>query len=81
VALAAYINFKIIFLLLVLFQINKKIVVYFQYFMLLFCAFLGTLIFSFFEHFGIYIFLCHLFINTFTVYLYYRFIILTQKDD
>jgi hypothetical protein len=81
VAFAAFINIKIIILLLVLFHVNKKIVLYFQYFMLFFCSFLGTLIFSFFENFGIYVFLCHLSINTFTVYLYYRLVILTQKED
>jgi hypothetical protein len=81
VAIVAYINSKMILLLFVLFQINKKIVIYFQYFVLVLCSFLGTLVFSFFEHFGIYIFLCHLFINTFTVYLYYKFIILAQKND
>ena len=81
VAIATYINSKMILLLIVLFQINKKIVIYFQYFILVLCSFLGTLVFSFFEYFGIYVFFCHLFINTFTVYLYYKFMILAQKND
>lgn len=79
---AIAVNNKLVLLLLVLFQINKKIVVFYQKAMLYISAYLGTCVFSWFmPPMSIYVFLEHLFINTLTVFLYYEVAIRVAKDD
>jgi hypothetical protein len=79
---AIAVNNKLALLLLVLFQINKNIVIFYQKAMLFISAYLGTCVFSWFmPPMSIYVFLEHLFMNTLTVYLYYSCMVLTQKED
>lgn len=71
---AGIVNSKIIFGLLVLFHINKKIVVVYQNIMLVLGSLLCTWIYSWFVKMDIFVFLDHLIINTFTVFLYYTLV-------
>lgn len=79
---AIAVNNKLTLLLLLLFQINKSIVIFYQKAMLYISAYLGTCVFSWFvPPMSIYVFLEHLFINTLTVFLYYTFAIRTTNND
>ncbi len=79
---AIAVNNKLALLLLLLFHVNKKIVIYYQKAMLFISAYLGTCVFSWFmPSMSIYVFLEHLFINTLTIFLYYRMILLTQHES
>jgi hypothetical protein len=81
VVFASLVNNKLILGLLVLFLINKKIVIYYQNFMLFLSAFLGTWVFSWFVPMSRFVFLDHLLINTFSVFLYYTFAVKTGNSD
>jgi hypothetical protein len=79
---AIAVNNKLALLLLVLFQINKNIVIFYQKAMLFISAYLGTCVFSWFmPSMSIYVFLEHLFINTLTIFLYYTMAIKGTKND
>jgi len=79
---AIVINNKLALLLLVLFQINKNIVIFYQKAMLYISAYFGTCVFSWFvPPMSIYVFLEHLFINTLTIFLYYTMAIRGSNND
>jgi hypothetical protein len=80
---AMALNNKLILWLLLLFHINKKIVIIYQKTMLYLSAYFGTCVFSWFmPPMSIYVFLEHLFINTLTVFLYFTFIMkATNRED
>lgn len=79
---AIAINNKLALLLLVLFQINKNIVIFYQKAMLCISAYFGTCVFSWFvAPMSIYIFLEHLFINILTIFLYYTMMIRGSNND
>lgn len=76
------VNNRLALLLLVLFQINKNIVIFYQKAMLYISAYLGTCVFSWFvPPMSIYVFLEHLFINTLTIFLYYTMAIRGSNND
>lgn len=79
---AIAVNNKLALLLLLLFHINKNIVIFYQKGMLYISAYLGTCVFSWFmPYMSIYVFLEHLFINTLTIFLYYTMAIRETNDE
>jgi hypothetical protein len=80
VVFAGIVTSRLVLGLIVLLLINRKIVLFYQNFMLLLSGFLGTWVFSWFVKMGTFIFLDHLIINTFTVFMYYRILMATSGD-
>jgi hypothetical protein len=78
---AGIVNSKLLIGLLILFHINKSIVAFYQNFMLVLSGFLGTWIFSWFVKMSTFVFVDHLIINTFTVFMYYRLLVSMEKDE
>ncbi|MFH6987079.1 hypothetical protein ACHRVW_04980 [Flavobacterium collinsii] len=79
---AIAVNNSLALLLLVLFHINKSIVIFYQRVMLFISAYLGTCVFSWFmPPMSIYVFLEHLFINTLTIFLYYTMAMKGTNND
>ncbi|PXY43960.1 hypothetical protein [Flavobacterium hydrophilum] len=79
---AIAVNNVLALLLLVVFQINKKIVIFYQKAMLFITSYFGTCVFSWFmPPMSIYVFLEHLFINALTLFLYYTFIMKATNRD
>lgn len=72
---AAFVNRKILFLLMLIFYFSKTLIVWFQNFMLMLSGFLATLIYLFFVPMSFWKFTAHFLIITFSVYVYYTLLI------
>lgn len=72
---AGVVNRYLIILILIVFCINKTLVVWFQNFMLVLSSFLAALIYSLFAHLGFLEFIVHFWIMTFSVFVYYTLFI------
>lgn len=66
--------------LLLLFFVSKKAVVAYQYIMLFLSTLAATWFFSLFVRMNDFKFIDHLIVNLFTVYMYYRALIESDKD-
>jgi len=78
---AGIVNSRLLIGLFVLLLISRKIVVFYQNFMLVLSAFLGTLAFSWFVKMSTFVFLDQLVINMITVFMYYKLLIAAGTQD
>lgn len=72
---AGVVNRYLLLLILIIFCINKSLVVWFQNFMLAFSGFLAALIYWMFVHFSFWEFVIRLLIIMFSVFVYYTLVI------
>ena len=72
---AGVVNRYLLLLILIIFCINKTLVVWFQNFMLILSGFLAAIIYWLFAHFSFWEFLVHFLIITFSIFVYYTLVI------
>lgn len=72
---AGVVNRYLILLILLVFLVNKNVIIWFQNFMLVLSGFLAAFIYFLFADMGFWKFIGHFFIMTFSVFVYYTLFI------